>query len=58
MSRNKEVCDGLLNDVNFRFSDYFCYRSTLGKGSFGSVVLAVSKSTLETMAVKVTLCLI
>lgn len=42
-----------LNDVDFTFSKYFHYRSTLGQGSFGHVVLAVSKATLETMAVKV-----
>jgi len=42
-----------LNDTNFRFSDHFCYRATLGHGSFGIVVLAISKTTLETMAVKV-----
>lgn len=42
-----------LNDVDFSFNKYFHYRSILGQGSFGHVVLAVSKVTLETMAVKV-----
>lgn len=49
----KRVPISLLDDTDFRFADHFCYRSTLGKGSFGCVVLAVSKETLETMAVKV-----
>jgi len=42
-----------LNDVDFSFNKYFQYRSVLGQGSFGYVVLAVSKVTLERMAVKV-----
>ena len=45
----------LLNDTNFKFSQHFCYRKILGKGTFGCVVLAVSKGTVETMAVKVIL---
>ena len=51
----KEDAEEILNDSDFRFSDYFRYRSSLGQGSFGYVVLAVSKTTLETMAVKVLL---
>ena len=47
------MTEDFLNDVDFSFSDHFCYRATLGHGSFGRVVLAVSKDTLETMAVKV-----
>ena len=42
-----------LSDSNFNFPEQFCYRATLGHGSFGVVVLAVRKTTLETMAVKV-----
>ena len=53
MVLSKKNTDSLLNDVDFNFSDYFCYRAILGKGSFGHVVLAISKGTLETMAVKV-----
>ena len=45
--------EDFLNDTNFTFSDHYCYRTTLGRGSFGQVVLAVSKDTLEIMAVKV-----
>ena len=42
-----------LNDVDFIFGEHFAFKGVLGKGSFGCVVLAVSKSTLEIMAVKV-----
>ena len=49
----KVISEDLLNDTNFRFSDHFRFRSLLGHGGFGFVVLAVSKTTLETMAVKV-----
>ena len=55
MSTETTNLDILLDDTDFKFSDHFCYKSTLGHGSFGIVVLAVSKSTLEIMAVKVTL---
>jgi hypothetical protein len=50
---DKATLDCVLNDTNFRFSDYYHYCSLLGKGAFGLVVEAVSKSTLENMAVKV-----
>lgn len=50
---SKRKIESLLDDTDFVFSDHFCYRAFLGKGSFGHVVLAVSKDTLETMAVKV-----
>ena len=53
MSASKEITKEILNDTDFEFSKHFCYKSALGHGSFGYVVLAVSKSTLETMAVKV-----
>lgn len=43
----------ILNDEDFTFSSYFKYLSTLGHGSYGYVVLGVSKVTLETMAIKV-----
>ena len=50
---NEEVeLEEALNDSNFRFSDYFIYRSLLGRGGFGLVVEAIRKTTLETMAVK------
>lgn len=42
-----------LNDVDFTFSKHFHYERTLGQGSFGCVVLAVSRATLEIVAVKV-----
>ena len=45
--------EDLLNDRDYKFSNYYVYRSILGKGGFGVVVDAVSKSTLEGMAVKV-----
>jgi len=48
-----EIPEELLNDSNFKFSDHFKFRQMLGHGGFGFVVLAVSKITLETMAVKV-----
>jgi len=53
MNAFKEVTEEVLNDVDFNFSKHFSYKSSLGQGSFGYVVLAVSKNTLETMAVKV-----
>ena len=53
MNSSKLNIKEILNDVDFTFSDYYCYRKVLGQGSFGYVVLAVSKNTLETMAVKV-----
>lgn len=49
----KAVLDEYLNDSNFRFSEHYIYRSLLGKGGFGIVVEAVSKTTMENMAVKV-----
>ena len=49
----KQSLDEILNDENFVFADHFCYRKILGHGAFGYVVLAVTKNTLETMAVKV-----
>lgn len=50
---SKAALDEFLNDTNFRFSQHYSYRSLLGKGGFGIVVEAVSKTTLENMAVKV-----
>eukprot|EP00829_Urostomides_striatus_P002421 TRINITY_DN12613_c0_g1_i1.p1 TRINITY_DN12613_c0_g1~~TRINITY_DN12613_c0_g1_i1.p1 ORF type:complete len:105 (-),score=29.69 TRINITY_DN12613_c0_g1_i1:13-291(-) len=47
------IRDRYLNDSNFRFSEHYIYRSVLGKGGFGIVVEAVSKATMENMAVKV-----
>ena len=52
---DKAALENILNDTNFRFSDQYHYCSVLGKGAFGLVVEAVSKSTLENMAVKVLL---
>lgn len=49
----KTLSDHVLNDTNFLFSDFYLFRSVLGKGSFGIVVEAVSKRTLENMAIKV-----
>ncbi len=43
----------ILNDVDYNFADHYVYRSKLGQGAFGVVVEAISKKTLETMAVKV-----
>jgi hypothetical protein len=45
--------DDALNDIDFSFSDYYVFRSLLGKGGFGLVVEAIRKTTLEVMAVKV-----
>lgn len=53
MKYSKDAVSELLNDTNFTFSNHFCYRKLLGSGGFGHVVLAVSKATLEAMAVKV-----
>jgi len=54
---SKELADieleELLNDTNYKFSSYYVYRGILGKGAFGVVVHAISKKTLEEMAVKV-----
>ena len=55
MKQIKNVPESVLNDINFCFNDYFRYVSTLGRGSFGFVILALSKDTLEYMAVKVML---
>ncbi len=53
-SKTKGVPEELLNDTNFRFSEHYKFRSLLGQGGFGVVVLATSKATCENMAVKVT----
>lgn len=50
----KVSLEHILNDTDYRFSDHYIYHSLLGKGGFGYVVEAVSKTTMENMAVKVT----
>ena len=42
-----------LNDTDFIFAEHYIYRALLGRGAFGLVVEAISKLTLEIMAVKV-----
>lgn len=49
----KEELENLLDDGNYKFSDHYVFRSILGKGAFGVVVEAISKATLEVMAVKI-----
>jgi serine/threonine protein kinase len=41
------------DDIHNKFSDFFEFQSILGFGSFGVVVSAKAKSTLEECAVKV-----
>lgn len=53
MKAGKGNEEEFLDDSNFKFSEHFSYHRVLGKGSFGHVVRATSKSTLEIMAVKV-----
>ena len=41
------------DDINAKFSDFFLFQSILGFGSFGVVVSALTNSTQEECAVKV-----
>lgn len=50
---SKAEISEILNDTNFIFSKHYCFQSILGRGGFGIVVQAISKVTLECMAVKV-----
>lgn len=45
----------VLNDTNYTFNEHYSFRSVLGKGGFGVVVEAMSKATMEVVAVKVSL---
>lgn len=48
----------LLNDENYNFKDHYHFRSVLGKGGFGIVVEAISKTTFESLAIKVISCIL
>jgi hypothetical protein len=40
-------------DNGNKFSDFFVYQGSIGRGAFGTVVKAVRKSDKQTIAVKV-----
>ncbi len=42
----------VLNDQDYDFAEQYWFRSVLGQGGYGMVVEAISKATLESLAVK------
>lgn len=52
-NHSKEELEELLNDSGYKFEDHYIFRAILGKGAFGVVVEAISKDTLEALAIKI-----
>ena len=48
---NPEELDS--DDYTTKFSDYFEFKAVIGKGAFGTVISAVSKSDSHEYAIKV-----
>jgi len=53
MKGGNEEIEKILNDTNFIFREHYTFKSILGKGGFGIVVEAMTRSTLEKVAIKV-----